>query len=293
MKFIHSFWSKPFYDQANKDDYRFRYFGGFPEAFLFYAAWTYSCLSIKKYYPNLHLVTDDRGIHLFRDILELPYESFSNDLNALDHYPESLWALGKIHTYRSQTEPFCHIDGDVFFFGNVLDRIIEAPVFCQSFDHHEELYQVIHNDVHENFENVPKEFEADLSENIRLINAGVIGGHDLDFYQYYCEKAFQLVDNNLDKLDQKSRVNLNLYFEQFLLSNLVHKNQYDIAFLFPELLPSEHSLTRFHRVPDQSQYVHLASTLKRFTEFMEQVVIRLQLEFPEYYERLTKNYKLL
>ena len=293
MKFLHSFWSKPFYDQANKDDYRFRYFGGFPEAFLFFAAWTYSCLSIQKYYPNLHLVTDDRGVYLFRDVLKLPYKSFSTRLNDLDHYPKSLWALGKIHTYRMQKEPFCHIDGDVFFFGKVLDSIANKPIFCQSFDHHEALYQAIHKDVHEHFDRVPVEFQADLSDNIRLINAGVIGGHDLKFYDYYCSKAFELVDNNLDKLNEKNRVNLNLYFEQFLLSNLIHKNHYEIGFLFPELLESERSLTQFHRVPYKSQYIHLASTLKRFTEYLEQVVIRLQLEYPEYYERLTKNYALL
>ena len=199
-----------------------------------------------------------------------------------------MWALGKLHAYRIQKEPFCHIDGDVFFFGKVLDPIFHGAIFCQSFDFNELLYQAIHKDVHDNFENVPEEFSADLSEEIKLINAGVIGGHDLDFFKHYCSRAFQLIDSNMDKLGEKSRVNLNLYCEQFLFSNLVKKEARAIEFLFPELLTSEYNLTQFHMAPEHSQYVHLASTLKRLPKFLEQVVIRLRLEFPDYFERLTE-----
>lgn len=293
MKLIHSYWSKPFFDQDNETDYRFRHFGGFPEAFLFYAAWSYSCLSIQKYYPNLHLITDDRGLEIFRDILKLPYASFSTEMNAMNSYPKSMWALGKLHAYRIQEEPFCHIDGDVFFFGKVLDPVLDAKILAQSFDYNEILYQAIHADVHDNFNKVPEEYQADLSEKIKLINAGVIGGHDLKFYQNYCAKAFELIDNNLDKLEDKKRVNLNLYCEQFLFSNLVKQQERDIQFLFPKMLKSEYDLTEFHMAPEHSQYVHLASTLKRFPEFLEQVVIRLYLEFPEYYDRLKKSYASL
>jgi hypothetical protein len=293
MKLIHSYWSKPFFDQDLKYDFRFRHFGGFPEAFLFYAAWSYSCLSIAKHYPNLHLITDDRGLEIFRDILKLPYAHFSTEMNEMNSYPKSMWALGKLHAYRIQETPFCHIDGDVFFFGNVLDPILHGDIFCQSFDYNEVLYQKIHKDVHDNFEHVPEDFSADLSEEIRLINAGVIGGHDLNFFKYYCSKAFQLIDSNLDKLEERSRVNLNLYCEQFLFSNLLKKQQREVHFLFPEKLQSEYALTKFHQVPEHSQYIHLASTLKRFPKFLEQVVIRLRMEFPEYYDRLIKNYTSL
>jgi hypothetical protein len=287
MKLIQSFWSKPFFDEEHQDDFRYRHFGGFPNAFLFYACWTYSCLSIKEYYPNLHLVTDDRGLEIFRDTLQLPYESFSTDLNELNNYPKSLWALGKLYTYRIQETPFCHIDGDVFFFGQVLDSIVDKDFFCQSFDFDEALYVSVQNQVKTHFDVIPKAFETDSFEDIRLINAGVIGGHDLPFFKEYANTAFQLIDQNIDKIHLINTGSFNLYFEQFLMSNMIHQSHREMGLLFPDPITTDLLISRFHSLPNESQYVHLANTLKRETIFLEQVVSRFQAEYPEYFDHFS------
>lgn len=292
MRFIHSFWSKPFKDKANKFNWNLRHHGGFPSEFLFYAAWCYSCLSIKKYYGNLHLVTDNAGLGFFKNTLQLPYTSFSSALNEIESYHKGLWALGKLYTYSIQEEPFCHLDGDVFLFGKVLDPILDAPLFCQSFDLNKNQYVEIHPYVWQHFENVPDAFAADLSQDIPLINAGVIGGSNLELFKTYTDKAFKLIDHNTDKLDSINVGLLNLYYEQFLFSNLIQKHNLNLASLYP-MADSEvnYNFAAFHEIPKKSMYVHLISHLKKNTEFMEQVVARLYGEFPDYYYRLVNLFK--
>jgi hypothetical protein len=291
MKFIQSFWSKPFFDSIHKDNWNFRYNGGFPTPFLFYCSWMYSCLSIKKYYSNLHLITDDRGIEIFKYALNLPYVSFSNSLNDLESYDKRLWALGKLYAYMQQKESFCHIDGDVFIFGSVLNPLHNSQIFCQSFDYMVEQYEEIHLYIHKNFDNVPPEFQSNLSQKMKFINAGVIGGSNLSLFQLYTSKAFELIDNNLDKLDNINSGMFNLYYEQFLFSNIIANKNLEIVSLYSKPdNKNEHNFAAFHHIPKQSQYVHLISYLKKSTEFMEQIVARLQLEFPKYYSRLTHFY---
>ena len=291
MKFIHSFWSKPFSDASTNNNWNLRYHGGFPNAFLFYCSWTYSCLSIQKYYPNLHLVTDEEGMYIFRDVLKLLYKSFSTDLEKIDDYNPGLWALGKLHAYKIQDEPFCHLDGDVFLFGPVLDDVLHGKVFCQSFDEDTDQYAEIHPYIHKNFKNVPEAYNASLSDGIKLINAGILGGNDLSVFQEYTANAFELIDNNHDVLEQINVGLLNLYYEQFLFSNMVRRQNIEVASLFSED-GLEPNFAAFHQIPTHSRYVHLISHLKRSTEFMEQVVTRLQFEFPDYYERVSNHFKI-
>ncbi len=228
---------------------------------------------------------------MFRDILQLPYVSFSTDLEKIELYDPGLWALGKLYTYQIQDEPFCHLDGDVFLFGPVLDDMIQGRVFCQGFDSDVGQYAEIHPYIHENFYKVPKEYHADLSKGMNLINAGVIGGNDLDIFQRYTCKAFELIEANSDKLVDINVGLFNLYYEQFLFSNMVTMENIAVRTLF-SIENGQPNFAAFHEIPLQSQYVHLISHLKRSTEFMEQLVVRLSTEFPKYYKKLLDYFKV-
>lgn len=290
MQFVQSFWSKPIFESTYKGDWNHRFFGGFPNKFLFFCAWTYSCLTIKKYYPNLHLVTDQLGITLFRDSLQLPYQSFSTELDNLNGYHHGLWALGKLYTYRSRSTPFCHLDGDVFLFGKVLDSLLIHPLFCQSYDYNSAQYAEIHPYVHKHFKSVPQDFNANDISTTRLYNVGVIGGTDLKLIHYYCDKAFELIDHNQENLDAMNIGLLNLYYEQFLLSNIAKNRGIEAKTIYGDLNNSNnHVLGAFHR-PRQVQFIHLISHLKKSTALLEQLVVRLQLEFPEFYARIINLY---
>ena len=289
MKYVQSFWSKPILEAFKDSGNTKNYFAGFPNRFVFLCAWTYSCLSIRKYYPNLHLVTDDYGIKIFRDALDLPYQSFSTELNDLSEFPSYLWAFGKLHVYRLQKEPFCHLDGDVFLFGPVLNKIINAPLFFQSYDHDVQLYAKVNERVRTSFRSVPKGFQSELKENLRCINAGVIGGNDIDLIQSYTDQAFELISQNLDRIDPKNSWELNLYCEQFLISNMMDCYDIPSAFLFSEPdTNNRYNFADFENISRNTQYVHLYFNKKRKTEYLEQIIARLQLEYPEYYKRILK-----
>ena len=291
MRFLQSFWSKPLLSDQYTDNRLFRFNGGFPNHFFFLCAWTYSCLTIKKYYPNLHLVTDSPGIRIFKDILDLPYASFSNALDDLTGYHEGFWAVGKLRTYQLQNAPFCHIDGDVFLFGKVLDSLLEQRLFCQSYDYNNTQYSEIHPYVHENFKEVDKAFQADLEKKIKFLNVGILGGTDIGLFQDYTKAAMKLIDANQNSVADINVSLLNLYYEQFLLSNITANRNIPFACLYP-LADDEvnNNFVDFTGIPIRSQYIHLISAFKRSSQFMEQVVVRLLLEYPSYYQRIL-NYK--
>jgi len=287
MKYVQSFWSKPLSDALKGDDHPINYFAGFPNRFSFLCVWTYSCLSIKEFYPNLHFVTDDAGIDLFEEKLQLPYTSFSRELNQLEELPSYLWAFGKLKAYGLQEEPFCHIDGDVCLFGPVLDKITNAPLFFQSFDHYFDIYSKVHQDVHENYQKVPTDFQSELSSNMKYINAGVLGGNDINSIKSYVDQAFELIHRNKHLINAKKSWELNLYCEQFLISNMIERHNIDCKFLFSD--PDEgdrYNFADFEGIPNRSQYIHLYFNKKRKTDYIEQIVARLQLEYPNYYQRI-------
>lgn len=291
MRFLHSFWSKPLLSNQHTDNRLFRFNGGFPDQFSFLCAWTYSCLTIKKYYPDLHLVTDSHGIKIFKDILDLPYASFSNALDDLKDYHEGFWAVGKLRTYQLQDAPFCHIDGDIFFFGQVLDHLLGKPLFCQSYDYNNTQYSEIHPYVHKNFKKVDKAFQANLDQKIKFLNVGILGGTDIGLFQDYTQAAMKLIDANQDNLENINVSLLNLYYEQFLLSNITANRNIPFECLYPQADDEvNNNFVDFTGIPKRSQYIHLISAFKRSSQFMEQVVVRLLLEYPTYYQRVV-NYK--
>lgn len=64
----------------------------------YYFALTYSCLSIKKFYPQLELVTDDLGADLLINKLNLPYSNVSFLPDYIQNLPTGLSAFPKIYS---------------------------------------------------------------------------------------------------------------------------------------------------------------------------------------------------
>ena len=69
----------------------------------------------KHWFKNLVLYTDNQGIEDLNRVLPL-FDDVKLDLQELhdNNVPSSLWAYPKILAYSKETEPFLHIDNDVF-----------------------------------------------------------------------------------------------------------------------------------------------------------------------------------
>lgn len=156
-------------------------------------SWALSCLTIRKYYSDIELITDRYGKNLLIDYLELPYSSFEISLEHLQKSTPNpnLWALGKIYSYSQQFQPFLHIDGDVFLWKSFEERLLHSSIVSQNKEMNYPFYKQIVEDILVNFSYVPMEILADRKSRIPImsLNAGIIGGNDILFFQEYTKEA--------------------------------------------------------------------------------------------------------
>ena len=54
--------------------------------------------------------------------------------------PNGLWAMAKIESYGLQTEPFLHIDGDVFIFDYLPQELLTCGIITQNKEYATEYY---------------------------------------------------------------------------------------------------------------------------------------------------------
>lgn len=152
-----------------------------------------SVLLARQHYDRVEMVTDSKGARLFEK-MQLPFTSVRTDLEGFDVNPMA-WAAGKMQVYAMQEEPFVHIDQDVFLFKPLPKRIMEAPIFAQSHEPRN-LYNVT----------IPRTPKNHLERLVTpdhdwdCYNAGILGGHDLDFIRSYAIKGIEAI-RELDVID--------------------------------------------------------------------------------------------
>ncbi len=288
MKIIQSYWSLP----ANhyEKDIHGRTNGGFIDARFNYMSWALSCLTLKRFYKDVELITDKEGEKLLIDTLKLPYTKVTVCLDELNHYYPKLWAIGKIKAYQLQKEPFLHVDGDIFIwkaFGNT--SFHQKPLIVQNIDYDYPWYAETLKSIETHFEYLPKEIIKNylVRKDLTAINAGLIGGTDIDFFQQYTHEAFEFLNRNLACLD---KINIGLFnnvFEQYLFYAIA-SNENKFIYPFLNLKPHEEftEAMNFHLLPNVESFIHLIGYAKGNIYACEQVAMRLRYEFPEYYERI-------
>lgn len=128
MKFVHSFWFKPFHACAKE-----RGCGGFPAPKDFLVNWALSATLATRFIGEGQFVTDSFGAEIAA-ALKLPYREISTILDSLDVDP-LFWNAGKITAHLLQDKPYVHLDMDVFLGKSLPLAIHSAPVFGQSREH--------------------------------------------------------------------------------------------------------------------------------------------------------------
>ena len=186
MKIVQTLWTKPMF-QKSGDLYN-RLQGGWPTLKYALCAMVYSCLSIKKYYSNIELVTDSNGYKLLIENFGLPYSNINVSLNDFNADP-NLWALAKVYSYGLQKEPFIHVDNDIFIWAKFPDRIENASLCSQNIETLTLDYQDGLNIINTHIpakKNIYNEYSDNTNfGTIYAVNAGILGGNDLDFINTY------------------------------------------------------------------------------------------------------------
>ena len=123
MRIVQTFWT------AGQDPLKHSFGWSHPQYNLM--SWALSCLSLREHYDDVELYTDSAGYHILIEVLGLPYTKTHvvfDDFKCLPHH----WALAKIKTYSMQTEPFIHVDGDVYLPQPLPKEIENAPLVAQN-----------------------------------------------------------------------------------------------------------------------------------------------------------------
>lgn len=275
MKAVYSFISTPFRAGGT------RTIGGFADLEMFYCSWTLSVLNAKKHIGRVELVTDEYGKELLSR-LRLPFDKISTELEGIDYHHE-LWAIGKIHTYLMQEEPFLHIDHDVYLWQKLPARFDTAQLICQNTEHHD-YYDPIVTKFSEYDGYKPtfiQEYIATHGKSIFALNMGVFGGQNIKAIQEMSEEALKTIAHpaNADLLHDLKE-NHGGYYGLYNDFNLLVEQYYAGAYAVQNNIP-------FEMILEKSQppiaYTHLISESKRQPDIALILKKRCIRDCPDYY----------
>ena len=298
MRAVWSFWSKPFGAHRN------RVWASEKHHLL---SWILSTETAKRHYRPAVLHTDSAGARMLVDGLGLEFDAVHTNLKAIGGADPDWWALGKLYTYRAQTDPFVHIDNDVFLWRPLPHELESAPVFAQNaepFVPGQSFYQ-------------PEAIEYALGAAARRwlppawqwyrtsgIDSrgeccGVFGGNRVDFIRDYAAQAIRLIEDAgnrkaLHALADK-RVHM-VVVEQYLLAACIeycraHANSpfhdVEIRYLFGSIDEAFDSDTAA-----RLGYTHLIADAKRDPELAQRLEARVAREYPGHYDCCLRYLKL-
>jgi len=253
--------------------------------------WALSCLTLKKQLGHLSLYCNKRAKELLIDILELPYDEVHESMSGWEPPHPKLWALSKIHTYAQQKTPFLHIDGDVFLFGKFPECILHGSVVAQNVEEFTDYYYSFMKPINRKFTYQPECLVEDFRkmENLHALNAGVLGGCDIDFFQRYCAEAFKYVEANLSNLSEMDADRFNVFFEQHLCYRMAEEENIKVEYLLPQTYHDNSylGLDMFHEIlSGRIKYFHLLGNYKADEFTCQQMAKTLHALYPQYYHRI-------
>ena len=282
MKIIQSFWS------GNQTDFSNNY--GWYSYKHNWLSWIFSCHQLVKYHKDVELYTDRFGYEILITKLQLPYTKVHIVLDELNHYNKNLWAVGKIRTFQIQTEPFLHVDGDVFVWESLTDKFRDSNLITQNLEVTTDYYRDRWKVIFPLLSFLPDEMKS-YHENMSnfACNMGVIGGTNLDFFRKYTQKSLEFVEKNNIDFNSTDALNFNVFFEQVFFKELSNITNQNIDFLFSEVSLDNNYIGfgDFDKVPNK-KYLHLLGVYKRNPAICKAMEIYIMKYYPENYSNLSK-----
>lgn len=286
MKCIQTFWT------AKQDPLIYSFGWTHPEYNLM--SWALSCLSLREHYDDVELYTDSAGYHVLIEVLKLPYTKTHVIFDDFDCQPQH-WALSKIKTYSLQTEPFLHIDGDIYLPHPLPEDLMHASLIAQNKEIGTRYYRNMMNHVlrMEKLQ-LPEYIKRGVEENsISSYNMGFFGGCDLSFIREYCDEVFRFIRLNRinDVTCPNSRVDCNVFFEQVLFAIFADNANKDVTDILGYAMQDEgymvHDFCCLDKY-DEKPFFHLLGghkKNKRVITMLERALLRAQ---PALYEKIIR-----
>jgi len=288
MKIVQTFWSKPLLQGATQTFYQRGDTGGWLDRKNYYVSWALSCLQLCKFYDQVELVTDEVGKEILIDRLKLPYTNVVVTLDKLNHFHTDLWALGKIHSYGIQREPFIHVDSDIYIWDKF--GIEHGDLISQNFEK-----GYFYNEILKNFSTHFSYFPECLASQINnehmvhSINAGIFGGSNWPFIQEYTRQAYHFVERNLVQLPMIEIAKFNVLFEQILFFYLAAEKNLEITPLVNDTFSTYGKwIVNFDGVPESTKFIHAIGGHKKDVAVNEHICNHLQTDYPKHFELVNR-----
>ena len=237
-----------------------------------------SALCASRHFKEVQFVSSDWGLNIIKP-LELPFTSYSNELNEMKDVSRFFWAYGKLLAYNIQTEPFVHLDNDVFLWQPLPDELLNAKLCFQSHEPFNLDGYHYYNLLKKCWNKAPVRPKAIVDNEVTdyAYNCGICGGNDLDIFKEWiaCSKEYIFAPENqmyfFKKFDSVL-IHQNLFHEQYFLASLVKKrNMRDqVEVLHPDVAHINDGYPY-----TEPRYTHLWGTTKGTPAMMEKVRISL------------------
>lgn len=288
MKIIQTFWSKPIHE--NSGFIHNRHKGGWLSEKYFAIACALSFMKLKKIHGNVELYTDVKGKMWLVDELGLEYDKVHVKLDQFNFLPSALWAIPKLYVFSLQDKPFLHVDLDVFIWGKFSDHILNAPLIAQNFDKHQDynIDAILFLEKNNSIDILKKYLNY---SDYNSINAGIIGGTDIEFIKEYSTSALNFIKEIENEWNSNEAAKLNFIAEQFFFYQLSLFKKKNINFLFESVGDENEDLMKFYLVPKSIKYIHLISNAKRNPYACHMIECHLYNENKLLLERISKKYK--
>lgn len=238
--------------------------------------WALSTAVARRSHGPLTLFTDSEGARRL-ERAGIEFDTVRTDLDGFSGLDPCFWAAGKVFTYSIMDEPFLHIDDDVFLFGRLPDRVLQAGLAVQSPENDGKEFQY--------YQNAIGYFSpADVEELISPINdwvsynAGLFGGHDLEFIHRCARRGLEW-GRRMTAQGRAKEQGMTL-MEQALFARMAREEGKHVECLLAR---------RTDPLAKKIGYTHLVDS-KWHTWVRAKVSQRLRKEDPEGYSRVQEAY---
>lgn len=294
MKIVQSFWSKPGLSDTKINCC------GWPQKQYNYFSWQFSALQFCKFYEEVELITDQYGYDLLINKFQIPYTNVKVILDELNDYHPKLFVVGKLLAYQRQDKPFIHADGDVFIWERLPKNLESAGLICQhkeAGNDYNKWYSNVFVEMASKLDYIPAAIWNSLDRHnsvIESVNAGIIGGNDIDFFTRYSNEAFSFINENISRLDEINIFPANTVFEQFLFNAMAEGENRTIEFFKNDYNFFWKDFVDFTGLPTQVKYIHPPGKVKHERRVCDSLEFNFKSNYAPYYQRtvdlLKKHY---
>ncbi|HEY5462605.1 MAG TPA: DUF6734 family protein [Hanamia sp.] len=258
-------------------------------------SWALSCLQLQKIYQRVELYSNSNAAKILIDTLELPYHKVNVTHDNINSAHENLWALPKLFTYSLQKEPFLHIDGDVFLFSRLPEVLLSSGLIAQNVEEATNYYAQTQKELMAHFNYFPNCVENDFKNDIpiKAVNAGILGGNNIDFIKEYTDLAFRYINKNVQHFSNINVDRFNVFFEQHLFYSLAKEKNIPIEVLIHLTIKDNQymHLGDIHEAPCKRSYLHFLGQYKKDEFTCRFMAAKLRQLYPEYYYRIISLFK--